>query len=48
MARPGLLTWRLPLQARAKLKAVHITRFPLGVADLREELKELRAMRAPT
>jgi branched-chain amino acid transport system substrate-binding protein len=42
----GLKDVEAALQAR-KLKAVHITRFPLGVADLRENSR-LRAMRAPT
>lgn len=37
----GLKDVEAALQAR-KLKAVHITRFPLGVADLREELKAAR------
>jgi branched-chain amino acid transport system substrate-binding protein len=37
----GLKDVEAALQAR-KLKAVHVTRFPLGVADLREELKAAR------
>ena len=37
----GLKDVEAALEAR-KLKAVHVTRFPLGVADLREELKAAR------